>query len=441
MPIDLKATFEAGGWYVIECDGHDYADMWKAIAEADQIKGQPVLLLGNTIMGQGVDFMQETGEAHKSSWHGNAPKPEQADEALAKLALSDDETKLVESIHPAIKWSPDEPNFPKKLSDVAVSTGKPVVYEPGTVTDCRSAYGNALLDLAKNNKNVVAATADLMGSVKTQGVHDELPDQHYDVGIAEQHMVSLGGGLSLSGRIPFVSTFGAFISSRAKDQARVNDINQANCKMVATHCGLSVGEDGPTHQAIDDMGSFLGMFNMHVMEPADANQCDRMIRYVASKWGNFYVRMGRHKFEVLTKEDGSLVYGPDYVYEYGKSDIIRAGEGLTVVASGAMVREALDAREKGGLNFELIAVSSIKKFDEQVFESIKRTGKVATIEDHNTISGLGGTLARELAKRGIKTEKYETFGVEEYQLSGKSADLYEHVGLSANKLSESLAKI
>jgi len=167
-------------------------------------------------------------------------------------------------------------------------------------------------------------------------------------------MISLAGGMSLSGFVPFASTFGAFISSRAKDQARVNDINQTNVKMVATHCGLSVGEDGPTHQAIDDMGSFLGMFNTHVIEPADPNHCDRIIRYIASHYGNFYVRMGRHKIPVLTKEDGSLLYGEDYQYEYGKTEVLRSGSTVTIVASGSVVSEALAAREMSGVEAEIV---------------------------------------------------------------------------------------
>lgn len=442
MPMNFKATFEAANWHVIEVDGHDYSKLWKALKEAHDETERPTMIIGNTIMGMGVDFMEQTGRKNEATWHGNAPKPDQADEVLPKLLPNEEERQLINSLKPLIKWTPEHPEFEKPLSQVHINSGEPKLYESGTVTDCRSAYGNALLDLAKNNKNVLASSADLMGSVKTEAVHDQLPDQHIEVGIAEQHMVSMGGGLSLRGFVPFVSTFGAFMSSRAKDQARVNDINQCNCKMVATHCGLSVGEDGPTHQAIDDMGSFLGMFNTMIIEPADANQCDRIIRYVATHFGNFYVRMGRHKFAVLEKEDGTPFFDENYVYEYGKCDRIREGSDLTIVASGAMVGEALKAMQHAeGVSVELISASSIKQFDETLFESIKKTRKVITIEDHNTYSGLGGQVARAIQSEEIQIDKFQMIGVEEYQLSGTSEDLYEVAGLSANHIKQAINEI
>lgn len=434
MPLDLKSIFEAGKWQVIEADGHDYLDMWKALGEAHQVQGKPVVILGHTIMGKGVDFMEEDGQKHQSSWHGKAPSPEQCDEVLAKLQLSSEEKDLLENFRKnVIKWKPAKPNFIKNLSkDEKVDIGEQILYEAGTITDCRGAYGKALLDLAQKNSNVVALCADLRGSVKTDGLANEFPDRHIEVGIAEQNMISIAGGLSLSEIIPFASTFGVFMTSRAKDQVRCNDINQTNVKMVATHCGLSVGEDGPTHQVLDDMGSFLGLFNTMVIEPADANQTDRIIRYVASHYGNFYVRMGRHKFPVILKEDGSVFYDQDYEYKYGRTDTIRKGSDITVIASGACVHEAIQAREKmSDLSIEIIAASSIKKFDDNLIKSIQKIGKVITVEDHNTYSGLGGQVGRLIAKEGLKVEKFVMLGVEEYQLSGTSSELYQAVGIDS----------
>ncbi len=440
--IDIKKTFEAGHWKVIEIDGHDVQSIWTGISEAYN-SDVPVCILGNTIMGKGVDFMEETGRNHKSDWHGNAPKPEQVEEALKALEPDDEEKSQIENFRAQIKWRPEKSKYPELLSPVEIDTGEPFVYGADELTDCRSAYGKALLDLAKRNKKIIALTADLKGSVKTDGVSKELPDQYIECGIAEQHMVSAAGGLSITDFIPFASTFGAFMSSRAKDQARVNDINHCNVKMVSTHCGLSVGEDGPTHQAIDDSGSFLGMFNTMVIEPADPNQTDRIIRFIASHYGNFYVRMGRHKFPCILKEDGSIFYDENYKYQYGKCDIIRNGSDITVAASGAMVINALKAieilkTEKPELSIELIAVTSIKKFDETLFDSIKKTGKVITIEDHNTVSGLGGQLARALTAEKINVDKFKMLGVKQYELSGKADELYEHQGLSPEKIAETL---
>lgn len=441
LDIDVIKTFEAGHWNVIECNAHDFQDIWKALSEA-QNSDSPVMIIGHSIMGQGSAFMQPAGEANKADWHGKAPKPEEIQEDLQSLTTTPEENSLLEDFRQNhIKFQPEPNPYPELLSPVEVNTGEPILYTTEELTDCRSAYGKALLDLAKHNKKVVALTADLKGSVMTKFVSAELPEQYIECGIAEQHMVSATGGLSLDGFIPFCSTFGAFISSRAKDQARVNDINYCNTKMVVTHCGLSVGEDGPTHQAIDDMGAFIGHFNTHVIEPADPNQTDRIIRYVASHYGNFYVRMGRHKFPVITKEDGTPFYGKDYVYEYGKSDVIRNGSALTIAASGAGVTEALKAREILGADIEIIAVSSIKKFDQTLLDSIAKTKKVITIEDHNPVSGLGGQLAQYLLKNDIPTDAYHSIGVTEYQLSGKQAELYRMASIDAEAIAEAAKKM
>ena len=214
--------------------------------------------------------------------------------------------------------------------------------------------------------------------------------------------------------------------------------------MVSTHCGLSVGEDGPTHQAIDDMGSFLGMYNMMIIEPADPNQTDHIIRYIASHYGNFYVRMGRHKFPILTKDDGTPFYDKNYKYEFGKTDTIREGSDITIAASGAMISNAFQALEtlkEEGISAELIAVSSIKQFDDNLISSINKTKKLITVEDHNTRSGLGSQLARHLQTNNIDIDAFKMLGTEEYQLSGKSDQLYEKVGLSSNGIAKSIQEM
>ena len=441
MDIDVKKMFSAGGWRVIEIDAHNYQEIWSALSQANKISDKPVAIIGTSIMGEGVDFMEKDGRNFKADWHGKAPKKEQAEPALNCLKLNKEEVSLLENLRKTIKWHPQKAEFPKSLSKVKIDTGTPILYTEETLTDCRTAYGKALVDLAKHNKNVLAMTADLQGSVMTKFVADEVPAQHIECGIAEQHMVSFSGGLSLMGFIPFASTFGAFMSSRAKDQARVNDINRTNVKMVATHCGLSVGEDGPTHQSIDDAGSFVGLLNTMVIEPADPNHTDKIIRYIASHYGNFYVRMGRHKFPIITKENGAPFYDKKYKYEYGKCDMIRPGKNLTIAATGAMVGEALKAREALAkkhpkLSIEIIAVSSIKKFDSTLINSIKKTKKVITVEDHNPDCGLGAQLAKHLKELNIETKSYKMMGVKTYQLSGTFEDLYHAAKIDAEAIAE-----
>ncbi|PIT86506.1 MAG: transketolase [Candidatus Magasanikbacteria bacterium CG10_big_fil_rev_8_21_14_0_10_43_6] len=443
MPLDPKAQWTAAGWHVIEVDGHDFAAMWRALGAAKKVTKKPVLLLAHTIMGKGVNFMEQAGKKYQATWHGKAPKPEEADTALAALTLTDEQEAMLNTFRNHVSWKPKENAFPEFLSKTKVRPGTPWLYMPDELTDCRTAYGKALLDLAKKNKEVVALTADLADSVKTSYVQDAIPERHIDCGVAEQHMVSCAGGMSLDGLTPFCSTFGAFMTSRAKDQARVNDINSANVKMVATHCGLSVGKDGPTHQAIDDMGSCAGFFNTAVMEPADPNHCDRMIRYVATHYGNAYVRMGREKIPVLTKKDGTPFFDKDYAYTYGKCDVLRRGSVLTVVASGPMVIETLRAVEALDKNtsVEIVIASSPKEFDETLFRSIKKTKRVLTVEDHNTRSGFGAGIARALALKNISVDSFHMLGVEEYQLSGTAAELYDAAGISATHIQKKMQAI
>jgi transketolase len=284
-------------------------------------------------------------------------------------------------------------------------------------------------------------TADLADSVKTDGVKKAFPERHIECGIAEQHMVSTAGGLSLRGFVPFASTFGAFMTSRAKDQARVNDVNETNVKMVATHCGLSVGEDGPTHQAIDDISSFAGFFHTQILEPADPNQCDRMIRYVAATHGNFYVRMGRAKTPVLLGDDGQPFFGGSYEFKPGRADVLRTGARATVVASGAMVTYALRAIEAVGGGIDLIVVSSFIPFDyETVVASAKKTGRVVTVQDHNVDTGLGSYVQEALFEAGVLVP-VKRMGVAAYQLSGTADELYEKAGFSQRHIEEELKKL
>jgi len=450
LPINCAEFFRSKDWNVLEIDGHDYEELWKAL-NFESKNGKPVAIIGTTIMGKGIELMEKDGRALKSTWHGKTPKPDEIDDILANdenLKLDSEEVAILEEFRKARNFHPGANTFFEfGKKNEAIKTGDPILYGEDELTDCRSAYGKALLSLAKANRNVLASTADLGGSVMTKFVKAELPNQFIEFGIAEQNMVSVCGGLSLAkfkeGKnwVPFCSTFGAFMSSRAKDQARVNDINQCNVKMVSTHCGLSVGEDGPTHQAIDDMGSFLGFFNTGVCEPADPNHCDRIIRYVASTLGNFYVRMGRAKLPVLTDKNGEILFGKDYKYTYGRTDILKTGEKVTIVATGAAVHEAKKAVEISGADAEIVIVSSIKQFDDTLKNSIKKTGKVLTVEDHNAKSGLGAAVALFCAEEGLKLDYFRNVAVEKYELSAKPAELYISAKIDSASIAEILKRI
>lgn len=438
MPTHVKEHYAAAGWHVQEVDGHNLSALWEAIANAEAVKDQPSVIIGKTVMGKGIALMEGKGLEKKPDWHGKSPKKEEADAAVSLIQLTEEEQKVLDEGVAGLKIAIQAHS---ELIPAAVNTGTPKTYGVEVFTDCRSAYGSALVDLATLNPHVLAMTADLAESVKTDGVKKLFPERHIECGIAEQHMVSAAGGLSLRGFVPFCSTFGAFMTSRAKDQARVNDINETNVKMVSTHCGLSVGEDGPTHQAIDDISSFAGFFHTQIFEPADPNQCDRIVRTVAGTNGNFYVRMGRSKLPILTKEDGTPFFGDGYVFKPGKADVIREGKRATIVASGPMVTYALQAAEKLGGDIDVIAVSSFIPFDsETIVASAKKTGRVVTAHDHNIDTGLGSFVQEALFEAGVLVP-VKRLGVSGYQLSGTSDELYVKAGLSVEAMVEALKSV
>ncbi len=441
MPYNPVEIFKAGGWNVLEIDGHNYDDIFEALEIAQNQNGFPTYICANTIMGKGVDFMEEEGKLRKATWHGKAPTSEQITTAIDTLILSADEEQVLRKFRKNVAGKPYHFSPEEFGTKTKIRTGKARVNGGEVLTDCRSAYGAALVDLAKLNKNIIALTADLGGSVKTDGVQKNFPDRHIECGVAEQLMVSASAGLEIAGFVPFCSTFGVFMTSRAKDQARVNDINRTSVKMVATHCGLSVGEDGSTHQAIDDSASVVGFFNTMHLEPADPNHCDRLVRFAASHEGNVYMRMGRHKIPILMKDNGKPFFDEKYEYVYGKTDILRKGDQITLVAIGGVVSEAFRAWEQlkqQGISVELVIASSIKLFDKTLFDSIQKTNVVLTVEDHNPYSGLGAMLSRECVLRGLEIKQFESLGVREYQLSGTAEELYERAGINASSIAKKI---
>ncbi len=434
MPLDIEAHYKAAGWKVFKVDGHDFQKMWEVLQAALEVTDTPSLILAETIMGHGIEFMEVKGREYKADWHGKSSSVSETEAALKLIELTNEELEILKS--------PIEVNINgESAQEFPINIGQPILYAPDKMTDCRSAYGNALADLAKLNPNVVALTADLADSVKTSELKKVFPERHIECGIAEQFMVSAAGGISLRGMIPFASTFGAFMTSRAKDQARVNDVNETNVKMVSTHCGLSVGEDGPTHQVLDDINSFEGFFHTRILEPCDPNQTDKIIRFIASNYGNFYVRMGRAKTPVITKEDGSAFFGEGYEFEPGKADLIRKGNKATLVASGAMLAYAMKATEEFGGDVEIICVSSYLPFDSMtIVESVKKTRKIITVQDHNLKTGLAKFVKEALFDADLIVP-FKGLGVTSYQLSGTADELYENAGISKRHILEALKSL
>ncbi|MGG7178235.1 transketolase family protein [Clostridium paraputrificum] len=295
----------------------------------------------------------------------------------------------------------------------------------------REAYGKALADLASTNKNVVVLDADLSKSTKTADFKDVAPERFFNMGIAEANMMGVAAGLSTCGKVPFVSTFAMFAAGRAFEQIR-NSIcyPKLNVKVCATHAGLTVGEDGASHQAIEDISLMRSIPNMTVINPADAIETDAAIKAVAEMNGPCYVRLGR--MAVSNVNDAST-----YKFEIGKGVTLAEGNDVTIIATGIMVEAALEAKEelaKDGINARVVNIHTIKPIDsELIVKAAKETGAIVTAEEHSIIGGLGSAVAEVVSEECpvpvVKLGVNDTFGE-----SGKPNELLEAYGLTTKEL-------
>ncbi len=250
----------------------------------------------------------------------------------------------------------------------------------------RQGYGQALLELGRN-KNVVALSADLTGSTCADKFADKYPERFFQAGVAEQNMVSMATGLALEGKIPFASTFGVFML-RAFDQIRVSvAYNNLNVKLVSTHCGLCVGEDGATHQALEDVAALRAIPNMTIIEPCGYKQALMATKAAAKHKGPVYLRLHRAKYEDLSSDK----------FEIGKADVLQKGKTLTIIASGPVLTEVM--KSVSGLDVEVINSHTIKPLDSKtILKSVRKTGKVIVVQDHQVIGGLGSALTELLSE-------------------------------------------
>lgn len=299
----------------------------------------------------------------------------------------------------------------------------------------RESYGNALKELAEEFPNLVVLDADLAEATKTGIFKKAYPDRHIDCGIAECNMVGVAAGLSLVGKIPFVSSFAMFAAGRAYEQVR-NSVGypHLNVKIGATHAGITVGEDGATHQCNEDLALMRTIPGMVVMCPSDDIEAKAAVRAALEYEGPVYIRFGRAAVPVINDK-------PDYKFEIGKGTVLREGKDVTIVATGICVDSALGAAEKlaaDGIDAEVINICTIKPLDEDIIiQSAKKTGKVVTVEEHSVIGGLGSAvcdcLCDKLPTPVKKIGMQDIFGE-----SGSAAALIEKYGLDAQGVYESV---
>lgn len=439
MPsMNIAASYKSDGWEVIQIDGHNFKDIAAALLKAKSCS-KPVCIIAETAMGSGVSFME-----HKAGFHGAPLSEEQYYEAMKELKLEPTLEKYKE-MRKGFMWA--APHIKAENPKININQGERIIYQPDVKTDNRSAFGAALLDLVKLNKqagntDVVVFDCDLAGSVKTNGVEKNFPENFFQCGISEHHTAVCAGAASVNGVVSFFADFGMFGVDEVYNQQRLNEINSANLKVVTTHVGIDVGEDGKTHMCIDYIGLLRNIFGFKVIAPADPNQVDAVIRYAAKESGNIHVAMGRSKIPVITKEDGSVFYDDKYTFNYGDIDIIRNGSKGVIVAYGSTLFRAVKAHEilkEKGYDFAVINAASPAYLTDDAFNKIAGYKKIFTYEDHISLTGLYSTIANmALSKKVMIDASY--FGVNEFPMSGQSDEVYDMLGLSPEKVAENIIK-
>ena len=296
----------------------------------------------------------------------------------------------------------------------------------------RAAYGDTLVEIGKNNKNVVVLDADLACSTQTARFGKVFPERFFNMGIAEQDMIATAAGLASQGKIPFASTFAMFATGRTYDQVR-NSIcyPEFNVKIVATHGGITVGEDGASHQALEDVALMRGLPNMTVIVPADCKECEEVIKYAAETEGPMYIRIARTNVPD--------VFSDDYKFDINKAKIIKEGSDLTIITNGETLVESLDAAkllEKEGVSAQVIHMPVIKPIDTKtILEAAEKTGFIVTVENHSIIGGLGSAVCEELSEE--RPTKVYRIGInDEFGQSGEQRELMEFYELTGEKLAK-----
>jgi len=297
----------------------------------------------------------------------------------------------------------------------------------------RSAYGKTLVELGKTNNDIVVLDADLACSTQTAMFGKEFPERFFNMGIAEQDMMATAAGLASQGKIPFASTFAMFATGRTYDQIR-NSIcyPEFNVKIVATHGGITVGEDGASHQALEDVSLMRGLPHMTVIIPADCKECEEVIKYAANTKGPMYIRIARTNVPDIFDEN--------YKFDL-KAKVLKDGKDVTIVTNGETLAEVIEAAnllEQAGIEAQIIHAPVVKPLDnDTILEAAKKTNFVVTVENHSVIGGLGSAIC-ELLSENMPTPVYRIGTNDEFGQSGEQRELMEFYGLTAEKLAQKI---
>jgi len=303
--------------------------------------------------------------------------------------------------------------------------------------DTRSGFGEGLLEAARENENIVGLCADLTGSLKMNAFENEFPERFFQVGISEANMMSMAAGMTIGGKIPFTGSFANFSTSRVYDQIRQSiAYSSKNVKICASHAGLTLGEDGATHQVLEDLGMMKMLPGMVVINPCDFNQTKAATIAIAKHDGPVYLRFGRPKMPVFTPADQE--------FNIGEAVMLNEGTDVTIVATGHLVWEAIEAGHilaEMGINAEIINIHTIKPLDASaILKSVEKTGCIVTAEEHQMNGGLGDSIAQLLARK--RPTPIEMVAVNDsFGESGKPSDLMQKYGLTRTDIVKSVEKI
>jgi transketolase len=442
------ARWRAFGWHTIQVDGHDVQALLDAYDEARATTGRPTMILAKTFKGQGVESV-----AGKDGWHGKALAGEDADAAIRELEAQYIEEPGLKSHEPGLKshepgLKSHEPGLKSRptIPAPAAVTAEPEVvhlqaiaapaYTLGDKVATREAYGTALASLAKIDQRVVALDADVKNSTFSDRFEKVAPERFYQMFIAEQVMVGAAMGLAARGAIPFPSTFACFLY-RAADFVRMAGISFSNVKLAGSHAGVSIGEDGPSQMALEDLAMFRAVPGSTVLYPCDAVSGERMVALAASTQGLCYIRTSRPKTPVIYENDEAFAVGGSKTLRFGPDDVV------TVVAAGVTVFEALKAHEMlaaEGVAIRVIDAYSVKPIDAATLIASARVtgGRIMTVEDHYPQGGLGDAVAEAVAAEGFTVER---LAVQEVPRSGQPEELMDRYGISARAIVEAVARV
>lgn len=411
-----RSRWAGFGWHAIVVDGHDIGALVQAFAEAGATKGRPTVLLAKTFKGKGISFVQD-----KTDWHGKAlKKGEETDKAIAELT----QQLMANGSEPSVKAPSSRPApAPAKKAMAAPP------YKVGDSAATREAFGVALQALGEANPAVVALDADVKNSTYTDKFAKQFPSRFFENFIAEQNMVGAAVGLSTCDKVPFAATFACFLT-RAYDFIRMGAISQVNVKLVGTHVGVSIGEDGASQMGLEDLAIMAVQPGVVVLYPSDAMCMYRLVEQAADYKGMVYLRAGRPKTPVL--------YGPDETFKIGGSKVLRqsANDQLSIVAAGVTLFEALKAHDQlkaAGIATRVVDLYSVSPIDRATLVECARAtkGRFLTVEDHYPHGGLGDAVLNALSTEGIRVTK---LAVREIPRSGKPEELVDHFGIGARSI-------